>query len=314
MKREYTLGCDPEIFVADGKYAGFHNCISAHDVGIEGTKTEPEYTATGTHLVDGMALEFTIYPVTRLDEWLQYIQNTMNELEAKIKQKNPALNFRIEPVAHFKQDYMNSLPDEVKKLGCEPDYNAYTGKMNPSPDGQVPFRTASGHIHIGWTDNEDPFSKEHYYDCCEAVKQLDAVLGVLSPLWDTDKLRQKLYGNRGAFRPKPYGVEYRVLSNKWLAKKTMQAWIYLSTIKAMELLDQGEKLYTKDFLFSYAPSYVHRYLVREYDFPVLPGHNMGLVKDRAVNPIELQHLRQNYDALQVAPATLAIKNEGVYVN
>jgi hypothetical protein len=39
-------------------------------------------------------------------------------------------------------------------------------------------------------------------------------------------LRRELYGKAGAFRPKPYGVEYRVLSNRWLNSEALIRWVY----------------------------------------------------------------------------------------
>ncbi len=287
-----TLGCDPEIFVRNTKTTGQFQCISAHDLGIIGTKHEPEYSTGGMLQVDGMALEFAIYPCDTLKQWLDNIKQSMKVLEETIKKKNPSLVFHIEPVAHFTQTYIRSLPQEVTKLGCEPDYNAYTGKMNPSPDAEKPFRTGSGHIHIGWTENQDPHSKAHFYDCCEVVKQLDTTLGNLAPLWDSDRLRRELYGQRGAFRPKPYGVEYRVLSNKWLKSKALQGFIFQATMRSMQLLEEGHTLFNRDFLHTSAPQYTHRYLAREWDYPVVPGYSPSIVKDPAINPLDVKHMRQ----------------------
>jgi hypothetical protein len=45
-------------------------------------------------------------------------------------------------------------------------------------------------------------------------------------LWDSDKKRRELYGALGAYRPKSYGVEYRVLSNAWLESKEKMDIVY----------------------------------------------------------------------------------------
>ncbi|OYV41139.1 MAG: hypothetical protein B7Z80_02685 [Rhodospirillales bacterium 20-64-7] len=60
---------------------------------------------------------------------------------------------------------------------------------------------------------------------------MDYFLGIHSLLWDKDGTRRKLYGKAGAFRPKPYGMEYRVLSNRWLDSPDLTRWVY-NTVQA----------------------------------------------------------------------------------
>jgi hypothetical protein len=55
-----------------------------------------------------------------------------------------------------------------------------------------------------------------------------------SVLMDEDLLRKQLYGKRGAFRPKPYGVEYRSLSNFWVQKPEYIGWAWDATARAMD--------------------------------------------------------------------------------
>jgi hypothetical protein len=54
-----------------------------------------------------------------------------------------------------------------------------------------------------------------------------------------------MYGRAGAFRPKPYGVEYRVLSNVWLRESSMVKWIWNQTFYAVESLFNGSSLVEK---------------------------------------------------------------------
>jgi hypothetical protein len=109
-----------------------------------------------------------------------------------------------------------TLPDEAKILGCDPDYNAYTGELNPTPDGTRTFRTAAGHVHVGWGADIPTDNPEHLEICRNFVKQLDTTVGMLMCIIDRDPQRRELYGKAGAFRPKSYGVEYRTPSNIWL--------------------------------------------------------------------------------------------------
>jgi hypothetical protein len=90
------------------------------------------------------------------------------------------------------------------------------------------MRTGSGHIHIQFVPQniDDPFEEGHFARCCELVKELDQTLYESSGYWDCDTERQRLYGAPGAFRPKKYGVEYRVLSNAWLNEPWTQMFVF----------------------------------------------------------------------------------------
>jgi hypothetical protein len=268
MLEQITIGCDPEIFVASKSTGVVH---SAHGL-LNGDKYNPEIVDLGAIQIDGMALEFNILPATSLKEFLRNINTVMATLNKRIQDINPDLEFRITPVAHFTEPYMATVPYEAKKLGCEPDYNAYTGHMNKTPSSNTLMRTAAGHIHIGWTEGIDPHdNKAHFRDCQIITQQLDATLFALSPLWDDDKERRNLYGAKGAFRPKSYGVEYRVLSNRWIQSTKMQAWVYQATMRSLELLAENKHLYKKDMFHIRGPAFLHRVLVRDYGFPSLPN-------------------------------------------
>jgi hypothetical protein len=76
-----------------------------------------------------------------------------------------------------------------------------------------------------------------------ATKQLDWSLGLGSMLFDNNpaaKKRRSLYGAAGCFRPKSYGVEYRTLSNSWLASKELMEWVFATTKKSIEDLMDGK--------------------------------------------------------------------------
>lgn len=209
------VGCDPEIFVKkQGVLASAYGLVA-------GTKEKPLPTADGAVQVDGMALEFNINPASNKKEFLNNIKSVMADLQAMV----PDYELDLKASVHFDQATLDSQPEEAKELGCEPDFNAYTGLENPAPDAATTLRTAAGHVHIGWTDNAE-LRGAHVNSCMELVKQLDVTLGLLSVILDKDNERRQLYGKAGAFRPKPYGVEYRVLSNFWLTDDKLIDWVY----------------------------------------------------------------------------------------
>lgn len=226
---QLMIGTDPEIFVRDasGKY------FSGHDL-IPGTKEQPYPVKSGAIQVDGVALEFNTAPAKTKEEFVSNISDVLSELEKEYKKLRPDLMIAMTPTATFDKDYFDALPEKPKELGCTPDYNAYTGEQNEPPSTDEPFRTGSGHIHLGWTQWENPHGNAHFKQCCGLVRQLDAILYPASLLWDSDDRRRSLYGKIGAFRPKSYGVEYRPLSNAYLASKETQELVFDIAMKASQ--------------------------------------------------------------------------------
>lgn len=223
------IGCDPEFFLLDTKT---NKHVSAHGM-IPGTKAEPHPVDGGAVQVDGMALEFNIDAASSWEEFNGNISKVLKQLRDMV---DPRYEFSFVPVAHFGTEYIEAQPAEAKELGCDPDYNAYTGTINPKPDGSLGIRTASGHIHIGWTEGQDISHPDHIEACQMMTKKLDLWTGLTARLWDTDRIRQTMYGQFGTYRPKHYGVEYRTLSNSWLLDDDRRRLIYDTSVAAFNNL------------------------------------------------------------------------------
>lgn len=230
-----SIGADPEVFVSFlGKLVSGFNLIP-------GTKEKPHKVPRGAVQVDGMALEFNIDPAYSEEEFVGSVDTVLSQMAAMV----PDHCLVAEPVAHFGKEYIDEQPQEAKELGCDPDFNAYEGGAeNPTPDESKPFRTAAGHVHIGWDDCADQ-DDMHSLKCRALAKELDLYLGLGSLLFDADGLRRELYGKAGAFRPKSYGMEYRTLSNKWLSNTELTAWVYRNAYKAVDQLFNGNQLANK---------------------------------------------------------------------
>ena len=241
---EILIGCDPEVFMMqDGRYVCAHNAIP-------GDKANPHKVDKGAVQVDGMALEFNIDPASTAEEFVENINTVMATLRSMV----PGYELVATPVAEFGAEYMQQIAKEAPEaliLGCEPDFNAWNGgKPNPKPDGERTFRTGAGHIHIGWTNGVDINDPDHLEACMMMVKQLDRSLALASILWDDDTQRRTMYGQLGCFRPKPYGVEYRVLSNAWVKDERIAAWVFNAAKKAVEALLNGERWYEQGYMDS----------------------------------------------------------------
>lgn len=239
MNSGFSFGCDPELFLVDkdGKP------VSAHGL-IPGTKAAPYKCPSGAYQVDGIAAEFNTDPVDSADfnTFNANIVRVIKELDTAVKAAKPDARFNISPVMEFDQAFADSLPEEAKELGCDPDYDAYTLIPNPRPDGDRLFRTASGHLHIGWGSDIPTDNEEHLQICADFVKMLDATVGLLMTYIDRDPRRRELYGKAGAFRPKPYGVEYRTPSSVWLKNKVYRQAVWRQMNLAIRFLRNGSSV------------------------------------------------------------------------
>ena len=239
-----TLGCDPELFLKDGT----GSFVSAHDL-IPGSKHSPHFVPYGAIQPDGVAAEFNTAPAENSDEFIHNIGEVIKALEGQFKSLRPDLIVAITPTATFDRKYFDTLPEIATALGCTPDFNAYTGEENEPPETSEPFRTGAGHIHVGDGGDYRAGDRDHFSQCRDMVKQLDAVLYFSSLVWDDDDKRRSLYGKIGAFRPKSYGVEYRPMSNMFLSQTAIQRFVFDSAVQATSLLlDTKKALYDDPYV------------------------------------------------------------------
>lgn len=219
----FTIGADVEVF---GKNpSGEHVSLCGK---IGGTKEAPKQVS---HLPkgfmvqeDNVSLEFNIPPADRKPTFVDYIQ----VMEKEVKKILSSLGYVISKEASVSFDQTELTHPNALVFGCEPDYNAWTKKENKKPKcDDVTLRTAGGHIHVGTQE----------IDMLDGIRAMDLFLGVPSVLLDNSPAsikRRQMYGKAGAMRPKPYGFEYRVLSNFWMFDKLLTGWVFNNTYKAME--------------------------------------------------------------------------------
>lgn len=257
------IGADPEVFLKVGT-----KNISSHGL-INGDKKNPLKVDKGAVQIDGTALEFNIDPASTEEEFVGNIKMVMSTMEAMVKEKVPTGRIDISPSVIYDEMYFNNeIPLSAKELGCDPDYNAYTGRANPPPDPSKikwpTMRTGSGHIHIGWGEKMEPLDPDHMADCMFITKVMDAVLYNISGEWDQDDRRSALYGKPGAFRPKPYGMEYRVLSNAWLGSEKTIGKVFKYTRAITDWLEAFEKVSNsrKENVFRYVESWTAESFVK----------------------------------------------------
>lgn len=225
------LGADPEVFLA------ISNSKLVSAIGkVGGTKKEPlqltNLPSGFTVQEDNVAMEFGIPPASSK---LAFIQNIKAVLEVGLAHINTndsknQLKFSKLSCAVFPKTELTDPRALV--FGCEPDFNAWTGEANESPLASNPaLRSAGGHIHV--ETKEDPVLM---------VKAMDLFIGIPSIMIDKGKERKQLYGKAGAFRYKPYGLEYRTPSNFWIFNDKLVGWVWDSCKQADHFVKEGRSL------------------------------------------------------------------------
>lgn len=221
MSRAFTIGADPELFLLKNKKP--YSAIGL----IGGTKDEPKQLGTKKGFSiqeDNVSMEFNIPACHDHEAFIQSIEFVLTTMKKKLKN----FEFSEESALVFPEDQLRH--PQAQEFGCEPDFNAWTKEMNPRPKAaDATLRSAGGHVHVG--TKEDPI---------EVIRAMDLFVGVPSVKLDKGILRRQLYGKAGAFRPKPYGCEYRTLSNFWIFSKERIKWVYDQTAKALSFVEAGE--------------------------------------------------------------------------
>jgi len=226
----FMLGCDPEIFCTDAQ-GKFKSAIGT----FGGTKDMPlklEELGEGYAVQeDNVALEFNIPPSESSEVFIKNINNVVGYL-SNIAKDHFKLHFSQASGVLFPKEEL--IDPRALEFGCDPDYNAWTMKKNPRPKaGDPTLRSAGGHVHVGIE------KKLTIADKARIVRLMDLHLGVPSTLMDNGELRKELYGKHGAMRFKPYGLEYRVLSNFWVFSDTLNKWVWDATERAIDDFEHG---------------------------------------------------------------------------
>lgn len=221
--RKFVIGADPELFLQDAAGAYIAACGR-----IGGSKSNPMPLPIGDGFAvqeDNVALEYNVPPSQDKEQFVNTINRAMSYLTDMVQQKG----YKFASTSAVSFPMQELLHPAAMQFGCDPDFNAWLdGKANPRPaatDRQL--RTCGGHVHVGHKFK----SRKQAFNF---VKYLDLFLGVPSTLLDEGDLRKNLYGKAGACRIKPYGVEYRSLSNFWVLDPVLTAWIWDATSAAME--------------------------------------------------------------------------------
>lgn len=206
-----SLGFDPEFFVANPDSPDMPVPVCGK---LGGTKESPLQFRNAhqdfNYHEDNVLAEVGVRPVNNSIRAYEGLVFVMDRLEAQLGRQGLTMSNVFGEHEFMSFDLASK---QAKEFGCEGDYDAYTGGVAPrtgAPDFRN-YRFAGGHIHLGGDFNCPPFVVALFMDLC-----IGAVFimqhGVLPQ-------RSQWYGQAGVFRPKPYGIEYRTLDNRWLSDR-----------------------------------------------------------------------------------------------
>lgn len=233
MSKIILLGCDPEMFTCDQ-----HGRISSV-AGLLGCDKWNKRTFSDTIRIqeDNVLVEYDTNPQPSLDLFSKNIQEGIDACSQIVNEVGLEIAAGI--CSHvYTMDELNSFNKSVFMFGCEPDYNALTGATNPKPASADPgLRTAGGHVHIGYQEHLDSLGMDLERSQTIMGVMCDYHLGLPSLLLDKDDRRRELYGKAGAIRMKPYGIEYRTLSNFWTFEQEARKLIWEQAHKAFASLE-----------------------------------------------------------------------------
>lgn len=221
MNNIVLIGADPECFVQEG--ITISHCIGL----LGGNKDFPRKVEFGAVQEDNVLFEFNVDPCSSAEELVHHIRAVMMQGADILSD----YDLRFKPgVSSHVYPSLEGFPERAFEFGCTPDYNALTNTENPRPSAtEQNLRTAGGHVHIGFPVTVTAELQRNVIIAC------DYLLGLPSLLEDKDTRRRELYGAAGACRFKPYGVEYRTLSNYWIWSDELIEAVYSRAVAAFEL-------------------------------------------------------------------------------
>jgi hypothetical protein len=209
----HDTGTDPEIFVVHGPeeevLPAFKFLPPQED---ERARTKDPRTAYAYR--DGFAAEFYTQPgschgylVDRIRDGLRHVQKAAQKCDKTAK-------LTIRNTVMIPETVMAEAKDDEIALGCTPSENAYGDFPHLELDARsLLSRSAGGHVHLGLPHLSDA-------DIVSIVKGCDIIAGIpavaMFEALDTP-VRRQTYGRAGEYRRPKYGLEYRVLSNAWMA-------------------------------------------------------------------------------------------------
>ena len=223
-RQNSCTGSDPEIFVVRGvahrtllpafKYLPKQEEQAAKFAGGYGAFGEIDSRLPAYAYRDGFAAECFIHPVRCHGYLINYLRQGLYAVLVAARNFDRTAQLTIKNTFTIPAVTMDNAQEDDIALGCMPSLNAY----NDSPElplnaRDFRLRFAGGHVHFGIASLAEDTAR-NMIRACDVLAAIPAV-AIFASL-DTP-LRRQFYGRAGEYRKPKHGLEYRVLSNAWLA-------------------------------------------------------------------------------------------------
>ena len=198
---DLLIGMDAEFFLLNNK----GSYVAAARV-IPGLKHQPHVLKNGVCHPDGLSLEVGAPPADTPEGMITNLFTVLQEV--KDLYLDPA-GVTIAGAMEVRVNQVEGAQPEDLRFGCGTEFDANSSSMVKQVHQTNNDRRYSGfHIHLGFTSGQES-NFFTYKDMSRLVKVLDRYVRQAG-LGTTDR-RATQYGGYGAFRVKPYGIEYRCM-------------------------------------------------------------------------------------------------------
>lgn len=211
-----SFGADPEFFFTkEGAIVGAEKVIPKG--GVQGRdQYSGEYSGKPLVIIDGVQAEFNPQPNTCRQSFSINLQACFTRIAEEMKKKD-GIKADFAQLVEVSKTEMKSLEESSQQFGCAPSNNAYKESAITVKASEYKYRSAGGHIHIGYYTST---TRQFFLEKPKHVIQImDVIVGNTCVLLDRSEgnvERRKVYGRAGEYRTPPHGLEYRTLSNFWL--------------------------------------------------------------------------------------------------
>lgn len=242
-----NLGTDPEFFIEDkkGVLVPAWEYFPSKDkpIKLQNKSYYGSLENVGTAFHDGAAVEINVIYNACKETLASRVFRSLQAAQARLPK---SLRLVAKPMAKIEdmRAMLKTCPEDALVFGCDPAWNAYTGKFEGLQlDATThPYRYAGGHLHISVERWYSPYTlKEYGLDFMTDRKKLavlarllDRYLALPFSAWFNKPetfLRRKYYGKAGEFRVQDYGgtaygFEYRTLGPEVWNSPAVESWAF----------------------------------------------------------------------------------------